>query len=158
MASTMIKVREVAIAGMRFILPVILMVAAGSCGNDDDAVAPGSSGTVQGTLTLPGSALGKEWVVIVDNDFNGDNGWVAISSGTCGSSLTMEFTVSNVPPGTYYVYALVRLVSGSTESPQTGDYMGIHGGTLSNPPHAPTLTVVSEGSASCNIELGVYSS
>jgi hypothetical protein len=139
-----------------FLLPMVLMIAVVGCSKDDNGVVTGT-GTVSGTLTYPAPAAGAQWLVIVDNDFNGDNGWVASSSGTCGSGTTMMYSVTDVPTGTYYVYALVRVVSGPTDPPQDGDYLGIHGGSLTNSPQSPTASVSSGGTVTCDITLGVAS-
>jgi hypothetical protein len=138
------------------LLTLLLIIAIAGCSKDDNGVATGT-GAVSGTLTYPAPAAGTQWLVIVDSDFNGDNGMVASSSGTCGSGTTMMYSVTNVPTGTYYVYALVRVASGPTDPPQDGDYLGIHGGSLLNPPQGPTATVPSGGTVTCDITLGIYS-
>jgi hypothetical protein len=150
------KAREAGTVWIRFLLPIVLMIAIVGCGKDNNAVAIGT-GTVSGTLTYPAPVAGAQWLVIVDNDFDGGNGMVASSSGTCGSGTAMMYSVTDVPTGTYYVYALVRVVSGPTDPPQDGDYLGIHGGSLLNPPQAPTASVSSGGTVTCDITLGVAS-
>ena len=83
--------------------------------------------TVVGTLTLPAAAAGRPYAVLLDNDTNGDNGSVREVSGTCGSGTEQAYTITNVPAGTYYVYAAVGVVSNLTQGPQTGDYYGFYG-------------------------------
>jgi len=89
----------------------------------------------------------------VDADMNGENGNVAYARGTCGTGTSCAYTLSDVPPGNFYVYAVVRVVSGMDDPPESGDYLGLHGGTFSNPPSAPNVTVQSGGAVSCNITL-----
>jgi hypothetical protein len=135
----------------KVILPILIV----ACGEGDNSVFP-ETGTVRRTMTYPAPALGKEWVVIVDHDFNGGNGWVGSASGHCASGRTLEYSVIDLPAGTYYVYALVRVTSGPTDSPEAGDYLGIHGGSIYSPPQGPTATVPSGGVVICNITLDIY--
>lgn len=112
-------------------------------------------GVVSGTLTLPQPAPGHEYVVMVDEDSDGGNGYVAMTSGVCGEGTSVEFSADDVPPGDYYVYAAVRMVSTAGNPPEDGDYYGILGGTLSNPPSQPNVEVPASGSVVCNITLDV---
>jgi hypothetical protein len=50
--------------------------------------------TVTGTLTYPSDASGKSYVVILDNDGDGESeDWVSIDLGVCGSGTTVEFSM-----------------------------------------------------------------
>jgi hypothetical protein len=139
-----------------FLVLIIGIVAVGAgCSDEDDPVAV-TPGTVSGTLTYPAPADGKSWAVVVDGDMDGENGNVTYSIGTCGAGNTCDYTISNVPPGSYYVYAVVRVVSGLDDPPQTGDYLGVYGGTFSNPPPSPNVTVQSGGTVTCDITLVTY--
>jgi hypothetical protein len=95
-------------------------------------------------------------VVVVDADFNGDNGNVTYVGGTCGAGTTCDYTISNVPPGSYYLYAVVRVVSGSDDPPQTGDYLGMYGGSFNNPPASPNVSVQSGGAVTCGFALETF--
>jgi hypothetical protein len=53
--------------------------------------------TVTGMLTLPAEANGREYIVIVDTDTDGDNGFVASTIDTCGTGLTVDYSISAVP-------------------------------------------------------------
>jgi len=136
-----------------FLALIIGIVVVGTgCSKEDDPVAA-TPGRVSGTLTYPAPAEGKTWVVVVDTDTNGDNGNVTYSLGTCGAGVSCDYTISTVPPGNFFVYAVVRVVSGMDDPPASGDYLGLHGGTFSNPPSAPNVAVQSGGAVSCNITL-----
>ncbi len=114
----------------------------------------GGSATVVGTLTLPAAAAGRPYAVLVDNDTNGDNGSVREVSGTCGSGTEQAYAITNVPAGTYYVYAAVGVVSNLTQGPQTGDYYGFYG-TGGSVPGSPNATVPSSGTETLDITLVV---
>ena len=110
--------------------------------------------TVTGTLTLPADASGKEYFIIIDSDTDGDNGYVNATIGTCGSGTTVDYSISNVPAGTYYVYAGVRIVSDHDSSPQNGDYIGFYG-TGSDPPDEANAVVPSSGTVTFDITLSI---
>jgi len=137
-------------------LVIFLVAVIGGC-SDDDPVTPPSviTATVTGTLTFPNAAAGKTYYVLVDTDINGDNGYVKMNTGTCGSGTNVNYEVNNVPVGTYFVYAAVFTVSDGSQGPQTGDYFGIYGGTLNNPPAGRNVTVASGGVNSINMLLAV---
>ena len=139
---------------------VILLIFAQSflvgC-SDDDPVTPERvvTATVTGSLTLPNAAAGKTYYVLVDADMNGDNGSVKMSTGTCGSGTGVSYQVVDVPVGTYFVYAAVFTVSDGSQGPQTGDYYGIYGGTMNNPPAERNVTVASGGVSSIDVLLAI---
>jgi hypothetical protein len=135
---------------------IIGIVAVGAGCSDEDDPVTATPGTVSGTLTYPAPADGKSWAVVADTDMDGDNGNVTYSLGTCGTGNSCDYTISSVPPGKYYVYAVVRVVSGLDDAPQSGDYLGVYGGTFSNPPPSANVTVESGGAVSCNITLETY--
>jgi hypothetical protein len=95
--------------------------------------------TVNGTLILPEEAVNKEYVVIVDNDTEGDNGWAAATVGTCGSGTAVDYSITNVPAGTYYVYAVVRIVSAHDSPAEDGDYFGFYGSGTAPPDKANAM-------------------
>ena len=140
---------------MAFIL-VLGIIGLSGCSKKKSTKGDADHGaTVNGTLTLPAGAHDKEILVIIDHDLDGDNGFVIAVTGTCGSGTVYTYEFSSVSVGTYYVYALVRVVSASDSPPQSGDYFKIYGGSLANPPSQPNAVVPSSGTVTFDITLGV---
>jgi len=126
------------------------------CGKDDSPVNGGTgSTTVKGTLTLPAAADGKTLFVAIDYDRNGDNGFNYSGTGTCGAGTTENYSISNVVADNYYIYAVVFVVGNPSQGPQSGDYLGFYGGTISNPPNSPNASVPSSGTVTFDINLEV---
>lgn len=117
-------------------------------------VLDSGNATVSGSLTLPSEASGKEYFVIIDSDTDGDNGYVNDTIGTCGSGTTVDYSISNVPAGTYYVYACVRVVSAHDSPPQSGDYFGFYG-TGSTEPSEANAVVPPSGTVIFDITLSI---
>ncbi|MDY7034376.1 MAG: SBBP repeat-containing protein [Thermodesulfobacteriota bacterium] len=116
-----------------------------------------TSATVTGTLTLPSDANGTEYFVIIDNDTDGDNGYIAATSDTCGPGTTVDYPISNVPAGTYYIYACVRIVSTHDSPPESDDFFGFYG-TGNSVPTEPNAVIPSSGTVSFDITLGIMDS
>jgi hypothetical protein len=126
-----------------------------SC-DSDNSTNGGDKGPadVSGELRLPAKAEGKSWIVIFDNDINGDNGFALAKSGTCGSGTTIHYTIKDVPSGTYFLYACVFVASDGSQGPQGGDFLGIYEGSYpNNVPSEPNAVVPPSGSATFNIDL-----
>jgi len=123
-----------------------------SCENPtENSKAPAK---ITGSLSLPAAAEGKKWVVLLDDDIDGDNGFVRADSGTCGAAMIVSYTINDPPAGSYYLYAVVFVVSDGSKGPQGGDYLGIYGGSFpDNVPTQPNATVPAAGTASFNITL-----
>jgi len=121
-----------------------------STSNEDNGAG---STTVNGTLTLPAPANGVDYSVIIDNNLDGDDGFITITNGTCGPGITVNYAIENVNAGTYYIYAIVWVIGGN--APQNGDYLGIFGGTLNNPPAQPNAVIPDSGTVIFNIVLEV---
>lgn len=136
----------------------VLMIA--GCGEDGDVVDGGGGGyaTIIGTLTLPENASGKKYVVLVDENADGDDGYVKATEGTCGSGNFVNYSISEVPAGKYCVYAVVRNISANDQEPKTGDYLGIYGLSLYDTSVAPNATVPSSGTATFDITTGIFDS
>lgn len=134
------------------------MIAITSCDSStssDDGDNNTGSATVTGNLTLPATAPGKTWLALVDNDLNGDNGYIKLASGTCSSGTDIGYSINNVPAGMFYIYAVVFVISDGSSGPQTGDYIGIYGGSLTSPPSNANADVPSTGTVTFDITLGV---
>lgn len=113
------------------------------------------SATINGTLYLPAEANGKEYVVLVDDDTDGDNGWIAATEGICGTETTVNYSISDVPAGTYYVYAIVRIVSDPDAGAEKGDYIGYYGSSNGSPSSANAV-VPSSGTVTFDITMSVW--
>lgn len=138
-----------------FLLLLLLLFIFQSCSKDDNPVNTNVTGTttVTGTLTIPAPATGKPVMVIIDNDMDGDNGYNYLASGTCKTGTSGTYTFNKVGPGTYYIYAVVFLVGNTTVGPQSGDYYGVYGGTMTSPPQSPNATVPASGTVTFDINL-----
>ncbi len=137
-------------------LVLFLMSLYQGCSKDDNPVNGGNeSATVKGTLTLPAAANGKTFFVAIDDDRNGDNGFKYSSSKTCGTETTESYSINNVIAGNYYIYAVVFVVGNLSQGPQSGDYLGFYGGTITNPPNSPNATIPSSGTVAFDINLEV---
>ncbi|MGQ9559344.1 MAG: hypothetical protein ACUVTG_03235 [Candidatus Oleimicrobiaceae bacterium] len=124
-----------------------------SCGKD--ASSPTKQEplpNVVGTLTLPSEANGKSFAVVVDEDTTTANGFVKVTTGTCGAGTQVSYQIQGVPAGVYYVYAVVWVVSTPLTPPTSGDYVGYYG-TQGTIPAAPNATVPREGTATFDITL-----
>ncbi len=136
-----------------FILLALFLIG---CSDDDDDNnninnSPVTTADVNGTLALPATAIGQTYAVMIDNDTNRDNGEVKNTTGLCGNRTNVDYTIDDVPSGTYYVYAAVFIIS-TTGPPITGDYFGYYGGGTI-PPAQPNATVPTSGSVTFDISL-----
>lgn len=124
------------------------------CSKDDNPVDnTNGSTTVKGTLTIPAPAPGKTVYVIIDNDMDGDNGYKYAATGQCDANTSGTYTLDNITAGTYYIYAVVFVVGNTSSGPQSGDYYGVYGGTMNNPPNSPNASVPSSGTVFFDITL-----
>jgi hypothetical protein len=127
---------------------LVLMLALSGCGDSSRDYAD-----VSGTLTLPANASGKTYWVAIDNDIDGGNGVLYETTGTCGTGTKQDYSIPDVYKGTYYIHAIVYVVSSSIGPPSDGDYVGIYGGSLSSMPTSANATVPSSGTATFDITL-----
>jgi hypothetical protein len=65
--------------------------------------------TLNGTLTIPDSAEGGFWWILIDDDLDMDNGWTTCFSGIIPNLDTLiPYEVpGRIPAGTYYVYLMI---------------------------------------------------
>jgi hypothetical protein len=127
-----------------------------SCDKDENN--PGSSTetvTITGTLNLPADAAGRPWAVLIDNDFDGDNGFTCMSTDNCAAGTAIAYQAANVPVGTHFIYAAVFVVSNGEQGPQPGDYLGIYGGTYPNNIPGNANASVSSDNTVFNIDMAV---
>ena len=126
-----------------------------ACSSDDSNPTESQKATVTGTLNLPADAAGKTWAVLFDTDIDGDNGYAFMGMGTCPSGTEVPYSVSDVPAGTYYLYAVVFVGGNFTEGPQFGDFIGIYGGEYPNNAPASPNAQVTSGTNTFDINLVV---
>lgn len=123
-----------------------------SCSEDN--ITNGSNVTISGVLHLPFNANGKTWAVLIDDDLNGDNGYIKIGMGTCGTGTNISYSVNGIPVGTYYVYSAIFIVSDGSQGPQIGDLYGIYGAQL--PDNVPTSPNADINSSNRNFDIDLY--
>lgn len=94
---------------------------------------------VSGTLTLPQAIANKDYIVLVDDNADPDDGFADAEMGVTGDDATVPYTIRNVPPGNdYFLYAIVD-VDGDGEV-SLGDFMGFYRGSDGAPPDDVTLS------------------
>jgi hypothetical protein len=111
--------------------------------------------TVIGTLTLPGTASGKHYEVrIVTAPGSATLAPVATASGTTTGSMSLTYSIANIPAGTYFILGFVDVngVGGTSSTP--GDYAGWYGEDVSgNPPAQANAPVPASGTVTFNFNL-----
>jgi hypothetical protein len=132
------------------------MLVLASCGKNSTSPKEEqqSSPNVVGTLSLPAEANGKSFAVVVDSDTSNANGFVKVATGTCGPGTKVSYEMKDVPAGTFFVYAVVWVVSTPLTPPKSGDYVGFYG-TQGTIPAAPNATVPATGQMTFDITLVV---
>jgi hypothetical protein len=110
---------------------------------------------ISGTVTIPASQTGKAYSVILDNDWNGGNGWLTCFLGTLDSAKSFHFNLSYLP-GTYYLYCMADL--NGDGQPSFGDYMGAYGVTkYPFLPDKPNVNIAENGQKVYDITMSTYS-
>ncbi|MFC2088296.1 LamG domain-containing protein [Calditrichota bacterium] len=136
-----------------FIFFILVSILGNSCSENS---TESKSGTAQGTLSLPFEAAGKMWGVLIDTDLDGDNGYTKLVTGTCGSGTNIPYSISGVPTGTYFIYAVVFVVSDGSQGPQAGDLYGIYGGEFPNNMPTNPNAKISTGTQTFDIDLVTF--
>ncbi len=121
-----------------------------NCGEDNNPLVDNIN--VVGVLSYPSEAAGRVFVIRVDDNTVFGDGFIKSLHGTCGSGTEMNYSISDVPVGTFYVYAAVCVVSNCDEGPQIGDYLGFYGTGLSSPDEA-NATIPESGTVTLDITL-----
>jgi len=129
-----------------FRLPLLVAAAALTltflgCDNpaaSDDA----TTSTVSGTITLPASVADKPFLVIVDADYDGGNGYAGSATGTANGT-SFDYSIADVAAGSYYIYAIVYTDGTADGPPAENDYFGAHGTSVIGdwPLSTPKVTV-----------------
>ncbi|MFP4466570.1 MAG: hypothetical protein ACLFP1_05930 [Candidatus Goldiibacteriota bacterium] len=105
---------------------------------------PALSYNIEGTLTLPESAGGRQFKVIVDTDLDPENGYTGSINEICGSSTQINYQM-NVPDGVYYVYAFVDVNDSGLENWDGNDYAGYYGSSYPDEPSTENVTTPMTG-------------
>src|ERR1035437_9549032 len=110
--------------------------------------------TVNGTITMPASSAGKTWLVVIDTDTNGGNGFLNITSGVTNGTNQFSYSLT-VTSGTYYVYSLVDTNGNSSFNDGGIDYAGIYGAVppLNPPPVANAVVTFPSSTFDFNVDL-----
>ena len=109
--------------------------------------------SVLGRLTLPAPAAGKPYGVRI---LTMPNLIWAQTSGVTPEGLKLDYTIDNVPPGTYFVLAFVDVDASGGDSSTPGDFVGWYGHTGDgNPPRSPNATVPETGTVLFDFNLVV---
>jgi len=112
--------------------------------------------TVAGVLTLPVVPdLAADYWVAVDNDLDISNGWIRASADVCGTVNVVNYFVENVPTGKYFLHSGVHINSLTGSALISGDYYGIYGGSLNNPPIEANVTVPDSGKVFFDMNLEI---
>jgi hypothetical protein len=102
------------------------------------------SGSVSGTVTMPAPATGKCYAVVLATSFSIVNplqNGIAVATGQTNGTATFTYSLTNIPPGTYFLYAGVDNNANSAIAPgctftngtiDSGDYAGFYGGPSAN--------------------------
>ena len=129
---------------------VFLLEGAG-CGSSSSsgADAAGSGATVAGTLTLPAAAPSKPYAAMIFTAAAAAGVTpVAQTMGTTGSGTTVDYSIANVPAGTYFVLGFVDVDGSGGTSSTPGDFAGWYGHNGDgNPPPAANAVVPASGTA-----------
>ena len=96
---------------------------------------------VNGTITMPASSLGRMWIVVLDDDANGGNGFTSMTSGITMGTTQYSYSLT-ATAGSYYIYSLVD-VNGNGSFDDGGiDYAAIYGAAPpTNPPPVANAAV-----------------
>lgn len=103
----------------------------------------GPSAAINGTVTGVPYVAGKSYAVIADNDTDLTNGFVKYTYSSTDDTGAINYSITDVPAGTFYVYCIVyNTYNGSYPvSAITGDYTGYY---------VNSVTVPEKGAVSCN--------
>jgi hypothetical protein len=98
---------------------------------------------IVGALTLPGTATAPYFVRLLTTTGAGAT-TAAETTGTTNGTMTLMYSIANVPAGTYFMLAGVDVDNSGGNSSTTGDYRGWYGHTGDGNPPADANVVVPE--------------
>jgi len=127
-----------------FLVAILLLISAfwTGCGDDKGTSSndvPPPVGSIEGEISLPASSFGDQMYVLLDEDTDGGNGYEGIAGCECGSGKVYDYSFTNYPIGSYYLYAIVYRGDSTSGPPQAGDYFGYYGTGLDQPDNANVL-------------------
>ncbi len=112
----------------------------------------GQTGSITINLTIPSGQNGKGVIALVDMDLNPSNGNEIALATAVVSGLNQQFNLTNIPVGSYYIYAATSNID---EPPVAGDAVGIYGTTFPTFPSSPNANVTNGGNLNANITMVV---
>jgi len=107
---------------------------------------------ISGTITLPDTVTDKAYLIAIDEDHNGENGFKRIIEGqVTGNSISYEFL--DAPVGDYFIYNVVKK-EGPMGASKPGDFMGA-AGYVPEPskPYSPTKVLIDENNVVFDFDL-----
>jgi hypothetical protein len=110
----------------------------------------GQTGNITVNLSIPSGQTGKPVSVFVDMDLNPTNGNIIAQATAIVSGSSQQFILTNIPVGSYYIYAATSSIDGP---PMAGDAVGIYGTTFPNIPSSPNANVTNGGNLNANITM-----
>jgi hypothetical protein len=135
------------------------IVSTSGCGGSSapNDAATGAGATVAGSLTLPAAAPGKPYAAMIFTTAGVAGGApVAQTMGTTGSGTTVDYSIANVPAGTYFLLGFVDVDGSGGTSSTPGDFAGWYGHTGDgNPPAAANAVVPASGTVRFDFSLVV---
>jgi hypothetical protein len=110
---------------------------------------------VAGTLTLPADAHATPYAVMLFTAVGAAGATpVAQTMGTTGNGTTIDYSIANVPAGTYFLLGFVDVDGSGGTSSTPGDFAGWYGHNGDgNPPAAANAVVPASGTARFDFSL-----
>ena len=131
-----------------------------ACGGDSGS---STNQNVQGTVTLPADATGKCYIIALDTDEDGGNGFTAFEIGEA-TGTTIPYKINNDSDGTFFIWAIVDVDQDNSATgacavsdigpPNSGDYLGYYGGAGIDPPGAANVNIPDDTSLDFDFTLG----
>jgi len=124
----------------------------GGCG--DSANGATGPATITGTLTLPGTASGASAFARVIDSIATAASPIAETTATTTGATTLDYAITQVPAGTYFLLGFVDVDGSGGTSSTTGDYRGWFGHTGDgNPPAVANVVVPASGTVTFDFSL-----
>ncbi len=167
------RIDRTRLGGAGVLLVGLLAACGGDRGGGDSDPAdggPNAAGSVSGTIALPEDVTEVCAMVALDTDVTGANGTAEREDGspivllTLVSGASLDFTLSDVPPGAYFLWgyvdtdASVSQPPGDCEiagGPASGDFLGWYDAGLAEPA-AANVEIPHAAEAAFDFPLGVF--